>query len=239
MRIEVQRVVEEGGMWQIYDVDGIDSLLWLYHLKIRQLKLALPKASNITILFCDEALREHVEDIRHSFGAYPVYITLLNEDVSLMPAVLAEIERALQSYDAAVFTDDIIQTLRDHVETNEYAFSSRLMSEVNKPGSIRATLKVQIHSSDAELILELFDVRQKRKLIQRDTVIRLEPYEFVASFPASYRLSRQWYRLHWETLYTVDVIGMFGDCFRYRIYPKQDGHWVFHAAQLEQRRSER
>ncbi|WP_144060668.1 hypothetical protein [Exiguobacterium chiriqhucha] len=239
MRIEVQRVVEEGGAWQIYDVGGVDSLLWLYHQKIRQLKLTLPKESSITVLFCDVTLHEHVEDIRHSFGAYPVYITMLNEDVSLMPSVLAEIERALQSYDVTVFTDYIIQTLRDHVETNEYAFSSRLMSEVNKPGSIRATLKVQIHSSDAELILELFDVRQKRKLIQRDTVIRLEPYEFVASFPASYRLSRQWYRLHWETLYTVDVIGMFGDCFRYRIYPKQDGSCVVGAVQLEQRRSER
>ncbi|ERG66769.1 hypothetical protein M467_05695 [Exiguobacterium chiriqhucha RW-2] len=232
-------MVEEGGAWQIYDVGGVDSLLWLYHQKIRQLKLTLPKESSITVLFCDVTLHEHVEDIRHSFGAYPVYITMLNEDVSLMPSVLAEIERALQSYDVTVFTDYIIQTLRDHVETNEYAFSSRLMSEVNKPGSIRATLKVQIHSSDAELILELFDVRQKRKLIQRDTVIRLEPYEFVASFPASYRLSRQWYRLHWETLYTVDVIGMFGDCFRYRIYPKQDGSCVVGAVQLEQRRSER
>jgi|GEM_PF-5878534 len=239
MRIEVQRVVEEGGTWQIYDVDGIDSLLWLCHQKIRQLKLTPPKESSITVLFCDEALREHAEDIRHSFGDYPVYITTLNADVSLMPAVLAEIERALQSYDVTVFTDYIIRTLRHHVETNRFVFSSRLMSEVNRPGSIRATLKVQIHSSDAELILELFDVRQKRKLIQRETVIRLEPYEFVASFPASYRLSRQLYRLHWETLYTVDVIGMFGDCFRYRIYPKQDGHLVFHAAQLEQRRSER
>ncbi|MCT4790285.1 MULTISPECIES: hypothetical protein [Exiguobacterium] len=239
MRIEVQRVVEEGGTWQVYDVDGIDSLLWLCHLKIRQLKPALPKASNITILFCDVALREHVEDIRHSFGAYPVYITTLNEDVSLMPSVLAEIERALQSYDVTAFTDDIIQSLRDYVESNEYVFSSRLMSEMNRPGSIRAILKVQIHADDTELILELFDVRQKRKLIQRETVIRLRPYEFVTSFPASYRLSRQLYRLHWESLYTVDVIGMFGDRFRYRIYPKQDGHWVFHAAQLEHRRSER
>ncbi|XCA82122.1 hypothetical protein ABKJ26_07760 [Exiguobacterium mexicanum] len=235
----MQRVVEEGDMWQIYDVDGIDSLLWLYHQKIRQLKLALPKASNITILFCDEALREHVEDIRHSFGAHPVYITMLYEDVSLMPALLAEIERALQSYDVTVFTDDIIRTLRHHVETNGFVFSSQLMSEVNRPGSIRATLKVQIYSSDAELILELLDVRQKRKLIKRETVIRLEPYEFVASIPASYRLSRQLYRLHWETLYTMDVIGMFGDCFRYRIYPKQDGSCVVGAVQLEQRRSER
>lgn len=44
MRIEVQRVVEEGGAWQIYDVGGVDSLLWLYHQKIRQLKLTLQKS---------------------------------------------------------------------------------------------------------------------------------------------------------------------------------------------------
>lgn len=56
---------------------------------------------------------------------------MLNEDVSLMPSVLAEIERALQSYDVTVFTDYIIRTLRHHVETNEFVFSSQLMSEVN------------------------------------------------------------------------------------------------------------
>lgn len=239
MRIEVRRVVEEDDAWQIYDVGGVDSLLWLYHQKMRQLKLKLPKASNITILCCDVAQREQVEEIRHSFGAYPVYITTLNDNLSLLPAVLTEIERALQSYDVMVFTDDIIRSLRDHVEAHEYVFSSQLMSEVNKPRSVRATLKVQIHSGDAELILELFDVREKRKLIQREPVIRLDPYEFVTSFPTSYRLSRQLYRLHWETMYTVDIIGWFGDRFRYRIYPTHDGRWVVHADQLEQRRSER
>lgn len=239
MRIEVQRVVKEGGTWRIDDVDGISSLLWLYHQKIRQLKIKLSKTSNITILFCDEALREHVEDIRHSFGGYPVYLTRLKDDMPNLSAVLTEMELVLQSFDATVFTDDIIRMLRHHVETNEYMFSSQLMSKVNRPGSIRATLKVQIHADDTELILELFDVREKRKFIQREKVISLGPHDFFTSFPGNYRLSRQLYRLHWETLYTVDVIGMFGDRFRYRIYPKQNGRWVVHADQLEQKRSER
>lgn len=239
VRIEVQRVVEEGGTWRIEDVGGISSLLWLYHQKIRQLKMKLSKTSNITILFYDEALHEHAEDIRHSFGGYPVYLTSLKDDMPNLSAVLAEMERALQSYDATAFTDDIIRTLRDHVETNEYMFSSQLMSKVNRPESIRATLKVQIHADVTELILELFDVREKRKFIQRETVISLGPRDFFSSFPGNYRLSRQLYRLHWETLYTVDVIGMFGDRFRYRMYPKQDGCWVVNAAQLEHIRSER
>ncbi|TCI65209.1 MULTISPECIES: hypothetical protein [unclassified Exiguobacterium] len=52
-----------------------------------------------------------------------------------------------------------------------------------------------------------------------------KPHEFVTSLSTSYRLSLQLYRQRWETLYTVGVIGRFGDCFRYHIYPKQDGRW--------------
>lgn len=234
MRISIEQLGQDG---LTREISKLDALLGLLHQKIRNMKLTLPRDASLTVLFCDTLSSESLQAIVYEHGGLPVYVIPINEEVTPERA-LTELEHALYFFAPNVFTPDVLHTLRDHVERHDYTFEVNLMRAKNKNETIRADLIVTVKEDKASVSIDLYDIQGKRRLMKREAVIEVEASTFDRSFPRGYRISRQVYKLHWDSLYTLDVLGWRGDRFRFRVYPKQDGNWNVTGQTLERKRSE-
>ncbi|MCC5892021.1 hypothetical protein [Exiguobacterium sp.] len=235
MRISIEQL-GQGGLTR--EIPKLDALITLLHQKIRSLKLTLPCDASLTVVCCDTLSSESLQAIVFQHNSTPVYVAPINEEVTPERA-LTELERALRFFAPNVFTPDVRHTLRDHVERHDYTFEANLMRAKNKNETIRANLIVTIREDKARVSLDLYDIHGKRRWMKREAVIEVDASSFDRSFPRGYRISRQVYKLHWDSLYTLDVIGWLGDRYRFRVYPKQDGKWCVTGQTLERKRLER
>lgn len=235
MRISIEQLGQDG---LTREISRLDALLTLLHQKIRSLKLTLPRDASLTVVCCDTLSSESLQAIVYEHGGVPVYVLPIDKEVTPERA-LTELEHALRFCAPNVFTPYVLHTLRDHVERHDYAFEANLMRAKNKNETIRANLIVTIREDKARVSLDLYDIHGKRRWMKREAVIEVDASSFDRSFPRGYRISRQVYKLHWDSLYTLDVIGWLGDRYRFRVYPKQDGNWNVTGQTLERKRSER
>lgn len=237
MRIFCYMAHEIEGEWVVEDIEGLEPFYLTWHQQVRRLKISLPTEHDVILLFCATLTPELRLAIDGHFGRHPVYVRE-NHFPPLTEKILRdEILHVLHLNLPTLFTSEVITTMKQKLSADPFVFEANVDSKVNANRTVRADLVVRVDKEKTEYFIVFGEVRQRRPRIRSERMIQVESSSMMSRRRFGL-LNRSPYRLHWSTLFSVEVIGWLGDRYQCKVYPRKGGDWSLRIEQLERKRSE-